>query len=277
VLVFFVGTAFTLLRIRDLAKVRRRFQDDLDGGVMLSFAGTIEAGESLHEEHQRLFDLGVLRAEPGAEQRLDVLPATGAVLAPTGPETVRFVPVRVTEVAVGPEYAMRVAVPRHMAWIEGQPDAEIARRTLNVSERAELDHHVRRLRRPSIWVALWLAWVTCWVLAATFSPAATLAYARSRWVLVAIQVVFLGLVLTQYLRALHLARLLEQDTDTGWALTLERTSEDESDGEDAVDETPASAPAPAPARCVEFLPHSRAVWNEQGKPARWRHLGRRAA
>jgi FtsH-binding integral membrane protein len=270
VLLFFVGTAFTLLRIRDLAKVRGRFQDDLDGGVMLSFEGSIDPGESLHEDQKRLFDLGVLRPEPGAEQRVDVLPATGAVLAPISPETVRFVPVRVTEVAAGPEYAMRVAVPRNMAWIDGDPDAEIARRTLNVSERAELDHHVRRLRKPSIWVALWLAWVTCWVLAATFSPVATLAYARSRWVLVAIQTVFLGLVLAQYLRALHLARLLERDTDTGWALTLERTAPDAESADEA-------AAAPVPARCVEFLPHSRAVWNEQGKPARWRHLGRRAA
>jgi hypothetical protein len=49
----------------------------------------------------------------------------------------------------------------------------------------------------------------------------------------------------------------------------ERTSDDLAESESA-------AGIVGRLRPVEFLPHSRAVWNQHGKPARWRNL-RRAA
>lgn len=96
-----------------------------------------------------------------------------------------------------------------------------------------------------------------------------------------------------YARALHLAGRLERDTHTGWALTLERmhTEPEALENDPHARELPdapvqpdaaepeAAEPDEATAeseRCVEFLPHSRAVWSERGRPARWRNL-RRAA
>jgi len=177
-----------------------------------------------------------------------------------------------------------------MARIDGVPRTRFMRRTLNHHERAEIDTHIRHLRRPGMLVALWAVWLSVWAVACLFSPNEVSLYVRTRWPLVLVQVVVLAGVVMTYARALRLAGCLARDTHTGWALTLERMRlEPDLDGgealpaaEDVADVSVESAHSdgnevPAkPARCVEFLPHSRAIWNDGGRPARWRNL-RRAA
>jgi len=268
-----------VMHARRAWRERRAFEVDLEVGEAECFEGVLEANDVLDEEQKQLLDARLLVPQPGAPQRLDVLPESGCVIvrAPNRPPS--FLPVMIAEVAAGPSYAMRVEMSPEMAWIDGAPKARFLRRALNHHERAEIDAHIRHLRRPGMLVALWAVWLSVWAVAWTFSPGDVSVYVRTRWPLVLVQVVVLTSVVLTYARALHLARRLERDTHTGWALTLERTPEGE-DGETpaAVQSVPIDAPevfAPdEPGRCVEFLPHSRAVWSEQGRPARWRNLRR---
>ena len=116
-------------------------------------------------------------------------------------------------------------------------------------------------------------WVGAWAIAMLVSPAGVARYVVERWPLVLVQIVALLVFLVTYLRALGLAAGLERDTTTGWAFTLHRAAADPTGDPDLEFEP---APAPDPRQCLEFLPHSRALWNERGRPARWRNL-RRAA
>jgi hypothetical protein len=249
------------LMIRDRWRERARFRADLDHGEMLCFSGQLDDGEVLDEEQKRLMAAGILSEEPGAGQWLDVLPVSCGVMVRRGRE-VRFEPVTLSEVASLPEYSWRVSVPREVAWLEGAPDAEIVRRTLNESERGELAEHIRHLRWPNHWVMVGILGMVAWAGILLVQPSATGDYLRRRWPLIALQVAALGAALFEYVRALRLAAQLARDAETGWAFMVERR--------------PASETSSAIPRATEFLPHSRAVWNQQGKPARWRNL-RRAA
>ncbi len=252
------------LVIRDRWRERARFRGDLEHGELLRFAGRIDDGETLDDEQARLLAAGVLRDEPGVTQWLDVLPVSSCVMVRRGRE-VRFEPVTLSEVAALPQYSLRVSVPREVAWLEGAPDAEIVRRTLNDSERGELEEHIRHLRWPNHWVLIGILGLVAWIGILLFQPSAIGDYLRRRWPLIALQVAALGAALFEYLRALRLAAQLARDAETGWAFMVaprEAAEREEKPNPDA--------------RPIEFLPHSRAVWNHQGKPARWRNL-RRAA
>jgi hypothetical protein len=279
-----------LIHARRAWRERRAFREDLAAGEFECFEGALEAHDVLDEEQKQLLEARVLVPEAGAPQRLEVLPTSGCVMvrAPNRPPS--WVRVMIAEVAVGPSYAMRVEMPPAMARIDGVPRTRFMRRTLNHHERAEIDTHIRHLRRPGMLVALWAVWLSVWAVACLFSPNEVSLYVRTRWPLVLVQVVVLAGVVMTYARALRLAGCLARDTHTGWALTLERMRlEPDLDGgealpaaEDVADVSVESAHSdgnevPAkPARCVEFLPHSRAIWNDGGRPARWRNL-RRAA
>ncbi len=282
--------AVLVTRARRAWRERRGYFQDLEAGEIECFEGAIESGDDLDEEQKQLLDARVLTTVAGAPQWIEVLPASSCVmLRGTGPVPL-FVPVTIAEVAAGPSYAMRVEMPPAMAWIDGEPRARFMRRALNHHECAEIDAHIRHLRRPGMLIALWAAWLSVWAVAFLFSPQEVSVYIRTRWPLVILQMVVLAGVVMTYARALHLARRLERDTHTGWALTLERAriepeasvGEFHPDVDDARIVPDASAPREADdagaesQRCVEFLPHSRAVWSEQGRPARWRNL-RRAA
>ncbi len=260
---------------------------DLETGEVECFEGAIEAGDVLDEEQKQLLDARVLSPVAGAPQWIEVLPASSCVMLRGAGPVPAFVPVTIAEVAAGPSYALRVEMPPAMAWLDGEPRARFMRRALNHHECAEIGAHIRHLRRPGMVIALWAVWLSVWAVAFVFSPQDVSVYLRTRWPLVILQVVVLGGVVMTYARALHLARRLERDTNTGWALTLERAQEDPGAGgeiDPARDPGASAEPVCSEAndaatesqRCIEFLPHSRAVWSEQGRPARWRNL-RRAA
>jgi hypothetical protein len=270
-----VVPAVLALVVRDCWRERERLRQDLEHGEWLRFTGQLDEGEVIDDEQASLLACGVLKNEPGATQRLEVLPVSGRVLV-RHQGTVRFETVTISEVAAMPEYALRVTVPREIAWLENAPDAEIVRRTLNDSERGELEVHVRFLRWPSHWVLVSLLGLVAWAGILLILPRETADYARRRWPLIVLQGAALVAALFEYVRALRLARQLARDVETGWAFMIaERDSA-------RVTETPAPAgtpnepPAGVPRGRIEFLPNSRAVWNQQGKPARWRNL-RRAA
>jgi len=263
-----------LLRARSTSAQRARHRLDLEAGEMLRFEGAFARGEALDPDQRRLMEAGVLIPEPDVEQKLEVLPNAELAVFRRG-RLVGVQPVSLREVAAGPGYAMRVEVPPEMARLDNAPDARFLRRTLNSHERAEIAAHIHRLRRPGIPMILWSCWITAWAVALAWRPQAALAYLQTQWMFALAPLVFLVLVGTTYARALRLASRLEEDTRTGWALTLHRPDRA------AEAEPPVEAPSsedglPDPNACVEFLPHSRALWIERGRPARWRNL-RRAA
>jgi len=260
-----IAPALCLLRARELWRRSRGFARDLARGEVLHCEGALDPEAAPDPERSRLIAAGILSPDPCALQAIDVLPESAAVLSTAAGMPAGFPSLRIAVVAAGPSYAFRIPLPESMAWLEGDPQAQILRRTLNPSEQAELETHIQRLRRPSLGVLVWTLYVTGWIVAASLDARATLAYARARWPLVAVQVVMLGLVVGFYTRGLKLAARLEQDTRTGWALTLDRSRA----------AVPADVPETA-ASATEFLPHSRALWIERGRPARWRNL-RRAA
>ena len=277
--------AAMVVRARRTWCERRGVLGDLEAGEIECFEGALEAHDTLDEEQKRLLDVRALTPSAGAPQWLEVLPQSGRVMVRTVGQMPSFVAVTIAEVAAGPSYAMRVEMPSAMAWLDGEPQARFMRRTLNHHECAEIDAHIRHLRRPGMLIAMWATWLSVWAVVFVFSPVDVARHVRTRWPLVLVQIVILGGVVMTYARALHLAGRLERDTHTGWALTLERAQVESEAVAGATDETTEPAPgAPegaddvpaAPGRCVEFLPHSRAVWSEQGRPARWRNL-RRAA
>ena len=277
--------AALVMRARRTWCERRGVLGDLEAGEIECFEGALEAHDTLDEEQKRLLDVRALTPSAGAPQWLEVLPQSGRVMVRTVGQMPSFVAVTIAEVAAGPSYAMRVEMPSAMAWLDGEPQARFMRRTLNHHECAEIDAHIRHLRRPGMLIAMWATWLSVWAVVFVFSPVDVATHVRTRWPLVLVQIVILGGVVMTYARALHLAGRLERDTHTGWALTLERAQVESEAVAGTTDETTEPAPgAPegaddvpaAPGRCVEFLPHSRAVWSEQGRPARWRNL-RRAA
>ncbi len=290
---------YFLARARARWLTRRAHIDDLGQGEKLRFEGTYVFGDAIDDEQKALMASGLLVPKPGHPQSLEVLPGSGSVIRRTGTLPPEFIPVRVTEVAAGPAYAMRVPVPREHAYIDGSPEVRFLRRSLNDHERAELAAHIDRLRRPGPTVLLWAVWLTAWVVAANLSPEGVRHYVETRWPLVVLQIVVLAGMVLAYARALRLAAGLAADTRTGWAFTLLNERAPDPDavwdaagaGESNTPATSASfanAPDHAadedstqdfetdPRRTVEFLPHSRALWNERGRPARWRNL-RRAA
>ena len=263
-----------VLRAHDAWRDRRCHRADLATGELLRFEGILETRDESDEEQSQLLALGLLVPESGTGQALEVLPVSNLVILRSPDRPVRYVRVNVTEVAAGPAYSMRVEVPRGVAYIEGSPEVRFLRRTLNAHECAELAAHIHRLRRPKLGMGLWGVWFGAWAIAMLVSPAGVARYAVERWPLVLVQIVALLVFLVTYLRALGLAAGLERDTTTGWAFTLHRAAADPT-GED-LDLAFEPPPVPDPRQCVEFLPHSRALWNERGRPARWRNL-RRAA
>lgn len=272
-----VPTLFAL-RARDAWRERRLYCEDLGAGELLRFEGALGETDTLDDEQLLLLDLGLLVPIPETAQRLEVLPASNAVICRRPRRPLRLVKVRVVEVAMGPTYAMRIEVPRELAYIREAPDVRFLRRSLNAHERAELVAHIQRLRRPNLAMALWFTWFTAWALALALHPDGVLRFIAKHTPLVAAQIGVLAVMTLAYVRALRLAAGLERDTNTGWAFTLQRTK-DEPDGEpDAGGEETLAEDTPPedPRHSIEFLPHSRAVWNERGRPARWRNL-RRAA
>jgi hypothetical protein len=266
-----------LLRTRRISAQRARHREDLEAGEIVCFSGVFERGDALDADQKRLMDAGALIPEPGAPQTLDVLPHAGLAVIRRG-RLLSVQNVTMREVAAGPGYAMRVEIPREVARLDNAPEARFMRRTLNPHERAELHAHIGRLRRPGFAVVLWTTWVVVWTFAMIRYPHETRAYMRDQWMFILPPLVLVIVVGSAYARALRLASRFEEDTRTGWALTLHRP-EAANAGENGAGETDddaADASIPDPSRCVEFLPHSRAVWNDRGRPARWRNL-RKAA
>ena len=252
----------------DLWRARGKHLEDLERGEALCFEGTIAAAEETDEEQKQLFVAGLLALDPDVPQRLDVLPASHTVFYADRRARARFRAVLVHEVAAGPGYAMRVPLPRGVAWV-GNTNVRVLRRTLSDSERAEILAHIRRLEQPNgytLFMTLMLL-LSLGILLG-FVRAGRLDLLRS-YPTVLLQIPVSMLVVAGYLRDLRHAMKLRRDTVTGWALTCERLRDEEaSPAEDAaeIEEEPAT----------EFLPHSLTPWSTAGKPARWRDL-RKAA
>ena len=271
--------ALLVMRARRMARERVLHIRDLDAGEIVRFAGVFQRGDTIDGDQKRLMDCGGLIPEPGAAQSLDVLPHAGLAVVRRG-RLLNVQSVTLREVAAGPGYAWRVEVPPEMARLENAPEARFMRRALNSHERAELTAHIGRLRKPGFAVLLWSTWVVVWTVAMLRYPQETRDYMRAQWMFILPPLVLVIAVGWTYARSLRLASRFEEDTRTGWALTLHRNgashAAEESDGPTHEESGDHDSATPDPHRGVEFLPHSRAVWNERGRPARWRNL-RRAA
>jgi hypothetical protein len=184
---------------------------------------------------------------------------TVRVVRPGGRE--RFVAVEVRQTAAPPTYALRVAVPPEVAWVEGEPEVRFQRRSLTESEAGEIQRYIARFRRPRF-----DTWFAAGCLA--FSAGGFLAWVRSPFRANATYNDILGGVLglavgvlgvAHYLRLRRLAGILERDLADGWVLARARLVAED-------------AEPPRPNIECEFLPNSRLAWSESGRPADWRGL-----
>lgn len=235
-----IGLPLLVLVLRDLLRAWTRLGRDLRRETVLTFA------------RPAVPEAPPTPADPG----LAVLPISGIALAVDSrgrAHVRRVVPV---EVAAGPEYGLRVSVPREMAWDANNPRTRFERRTLTDSEREELRRAVVELRHlhPLEWVFFALA--SLGLLGEILFPARPgqpFDPASGWW-----RVLVIAVVAFHVGRRWRLAGRLVQDLETGWVLR------------------PVRPDARGPRPDQEFLPHSRALWRVHGAPAGWRALKRPA-
>lgn len=232
-------------RTRVLVRARA-IASDLVRAELAVFEGNAHAGE---HTWRRLLPLGLHRS--ARHVRIDVLPGADVAVAVDGRWLTRWERVHSIEIAAARPHAFRTALPSGLLRVRAPSRVAVARRSLSTDERAEIDAHIRQLRR-SAWPALAASIATVAVLGTRFSL-------DPRWQTL-IDAVAIGwyllaaVAIVSYVRRMAAARKLELDRDLRWVVTLEHT--------------PARADTSAP--CVEVLPISHLAWTEDAAPAPWR-------
>ena len=248
----------SMLRARDRWRARSRFLSDLAVGTVDEFGGVVDATALSDPESRALIDAGMLVQGRPDEQRIAVLTVTRSVVHRDPRRGWCALPVRVRAVAAAPAYAMRAPVPREIASAH-DPHQQLVKRSLNAAERDELRRYIGQVRR--LWpFALFLAFygAICMLL--------FLGWLRSSdrpTFNALVPLIGLALMSQNAMRLVHAYRRAGQfsrDLATGWAVMLEQRRD--------VDDAP--APPSLPGR--EFLPHSGALWTQNGRPASWRNL-----
>jgi hypothetical protein len=231
-----VGTASGLLALRDAWRERAALARDLESGEALVFGGAAGGMPPLRVLGESRF---LLRA-------VDELPS-GV------PSRVLLETVRVQAAAPPPAYAWRVAMADDLVAV-GMPDGvTFEQRRLTSGELQEIESYARMMRRigPRLVLAAACALVPFLDLAQRTSMPG---WKPEPWslVLVALGEILFFLTLRQYVIRYRLSCRLMVDHAAGRALTRVRRGEEE-------------APGPR-----EFLPVSRRIWTEEGRPAPWR-------
>lgn len=262
------GVPVLLMTAHDQWRSRAHLMRDCAGGEMQVFEGQPDpdaSGPAL----VRLLRAQGKDGDPASERRLEVLPASRAAVAFAASGSPTLVPVVLVEVAAAPAYALRLPIPVEWRGTEPEPGREFLRRALNPAERSEIETMIRRLRRPNVGT---LVVTTFGVL--SLASLLTGANGRGRGsaggLSLFIMIAWGAYFLFAYARGVRIAHRLKRDADVGIVITERREDSQE-----------AAAPPPPPSdrvvpTLIEFLPFSRLIWNQDGRPASWRQL-RRAA
>ena len=167
-----------------------------------------------------------------------------------------FLRVRIQRAAPPPEYAWRVPVHRDLGVIPA-PGVVLEQRQLTALERVELESYERALRRPD--VRLSIGFATCTLLM-------WLGTRRGPQggdpILFVSAVILLALHSRTWFRRWALAARMKVDLNGGRVLSAATEKDEE------------SSPARTDVVASEFLPMSRMLWVDRGRPAAWREAGR---
>jgi hypothetical protein len=249
---FLIAAARSVFELRALTR-------DLRQGRVRRFAGPLSNYDSLalDADLALLFRRGLLRAAPGMEEELVVLPHTrprrysGKRWAPRG--TV----LSMRRVADPPPAATKLALPREYAPEPAPKNVQLARRRMTDSEQGELSEHARELRRPvaSFW------WVFAFVAVALGAWHSEGFCVPPSSVGVPIALVAAAVALWSTVRRVRLSLRIDRDVTLGWVLTVDRSRPEEE--------------SELPALGVETLLHAQLDWTVNQRPAAWRRFGRR--
>ncbi|MCX4246162.1 GlyGly-CTERM sorting domain-containing protein [Paraliomyxa miuraensis] len=226
-----------------------RLRADLAAGQLERFEAPPPRGP-LEGLLARLHGAGYI--EPKSDVlRLEVLPRSGVIVRAGGQRLERWELAHVAHVAHAQPHALRVPLPRGVAPTTPDPRLCMRRRSLTPQERAELEHHIDRLRRRW-WPAASLTVVVAALVAydlrdSSSSETLPLDGTSIGWL------ALLVLAYVGYARRVVAARKLEHDRRLRWVVTVHQDADPSRD--------PPS---------LEVLPVSQLAWTEQATPAGWR-------
>jgi hypothetical protein len=257
-LFLFAGPLFLIAALRGFAEVRA-FSRDLREGRVRRFAGPLSNYDSLalDADLALLFRRGLLRAAPGMEEELVVLPHSGQLLYAGKNWAPRATVLSMRRVADPPLSATKLSLPREYAPQASDKNVQLARRRLTDGEVGELSAHARELRRPG--TSFW--WVFAFVAVALGAWHGEGFRVPPSSVGVPIALVAAAVAVWSTVRRVRLSLRIDRDVALGWVLTVDRGHLEE-DSE-------------LPELGVETLLHAQLDWTVNQRPAGWRRFGRR--
>jgi hypothetical protein len=254
----FAAPLFLIASVRSLFELRALTRD-LQEGRVRRFAGPLSNYDSLalDADLALLFRRGLLRAAPGMEEELVVLPHSRQLLYAGQRWAPRGTVLSMRRVADPPLAATKLALPREYAPESSHKNVQLARRRMTDSEQSELSEHSRELRRPggSFW------WVFAFVAVALGAWHSEGFRVPPSSVGVPIALVAAAVAVWSTVRRVRLSLRIDRDVSLGWVLTVDRSRPEEE--------------SELPALGVETLLHAQLDWTVNQRPAAWRRFGRR--
>jgi hypothetical protein len=249
---FLIASARGLHELRALTR-------DLKQGRVRRFAGPLSNYDSLalDADLALLFRRGLLRAAPGMEEELVVLPNSGQLLYAGKHWAPRGTLLSMRRVADPPLAPSKLALPREYKSDASDKNVQLARRRMSDSEANELREHARELRRPG--TSFW--WVFAFVAVALGAWHGEDFRVPPSSVGVPIALVAAAIAVWSTVRRVRLSLRIDRDVALGWVLTVDRSRPDEA--------------SELPALGVETLLHAQLDWTVNQRPAAWRRFGRR--
>jgi hypothetical protein len=253
----FAAPWFMFAAARALHELRALGRDLAEGRVR-RFAGPLSNYDSLalDADLALLSRRGLLRAAPGMEVELVVLPHSGQLLYAGKRWAPRGIVLSMRRVADPPEAPSKLALPREYSAEASDQNVQLARRRMTDGEANELSEHARGLRRPgsSFW----------WVFA--FVAVALGAWHGEDFRIppsspgVPIALIAASVAVWSTVRRMRLSWRIDRDVALGWVLTVDRSRPEEA--------------SELPALGVETLLHAQLDWTVNQRPAAWRRFGR---
>jgi hypothetical protein len=253
----FAAPWFLFAAARGLHELRALTRD-LRQGRVRRFAGPLSNYDSLalDSDLALLFRRGLLRAGPGMEEELVVLPQSGQLLYAGKRWAPRGILLSMRRVADPPEAPAKMALPREYSAESADKNVQLARRRMTPGEASELGAHARELRRPgrSFW---WVFAFVAIALGAWHGEGFRIPPSSPG---VPIALVAAAVAVWSTVRRIRLSLRLDRDVALGWILTVDRSQPDQE--------------SELPALGVETLLHAQLDWTVNQRPAAWRRFGR---
>lgn len=245
---------FVVLLFAAFATRWRSLLRDARLGEVAIFRGEVRP-RTPHRLRDRIERVALARLPREGELEVRVLPHSRCWLHPVAGSSSRFdfLRVRIQRAAPPPDYAWRVPVHRDLGVIPA-PGVVLEQRQLTALERVELESYERSLRRPGVRLTIGLATCTLlmWLAARGGLQGGTALFALAAMILLVMHS-------RTWFRRWALAARMRTDLDGGRVLSAAAEEDEES--------------SPGNATPSEFLPMSRMLWVDRGRPAAWREAG----